>query len=99
MEKANLSKEPIGNWKSVEYFMPAHSTDSTRIGDSTISTDSNFASSLRRASLSNSIRSSIFSMNNNILKSLVKVSERPSELNSLHDVQINDYKKEISCFL
>ena len=96
MEAANLSNEPVGNWESVQYFMPAVSTDGG-IEDSTRSGGS--ISSLKRAALANSIRSSVFSMRNNILKSLVKVSERPSEFHSLHDVQINEYKSQISCFL
>lgn len=38
-------------------------------------------------------------MNNNILKSLVRSSERPTEIYTLHDVQINEYREELSCFL
>jgi len=94
MEKVNLSEEPVGNWKSVEYYMPAVATtgEGVTVAPSTIS-------SMRRGSLANSFRSSIFSLGNNVLKSLVKVSERPSEYHNLHDVHINEYKNQISCFL
>jgi len=97
MEKAILSDEPAGNWESVEYYMPAISSPDDADG-SMRSTD-NLMENLKRASLANSLRASIFSMDNNVLKSLVKVSERPSEMNSLHDVYTNDFKNEISCFL
>lgn len=97
MDKKNLSGEPVGNWKSVEYFMPAISTAGVAVASSVESEVS--SGSLRRGSLANSIRSSFFSMSNNVLKSLVKVSERPSEFHDLHDVQINEYKNQISCFL
>jgi hypothetical protein len=97
MEKAILSDEPVGNWESVEYYMPAISSSDDTDG-SMRSTDS-LMENLKRASLANSLRASIFSMNNNVLKSLVKVSDRPSEMNSLHDVHVNDFKNEISCFL
>jgi Ca2+/Na+ antiporter len=99
MDKKNLSGEPVGNWKSVEYYMPAISTDDVAASTAACSVESETLSdSLRRGALANSIRS-VFSMRNNVLKSLVKVSERPSEFHDLHDVQINEYKNQISCFL
>jgi len=79
MEKVNLSDEPVGNWKSAEYYRPVTST-----GDDTVAL-------IRSKSLS--------SFNNATLKSLLRATERPSELNSLHDLRVNDYKNEISCFL
>ena len=97
MEKVNLSDEPAGNWKSVEYYTPAIST--TDDTDPSIRSTDGLTNSTKRTSLANSVRDSIFSMNNQVLKSLIKTSERPSELNSLHDVQVNDFKKEISCFM
>lgn len=98
MEKAILSKEPVENWNCVEYYMPVTSSSDDYTDTSMRSTDSMIKDS-QRASLASSVRSSVFSINNNILKSLVRVSERPSELNTLHDVQVNDFKNEISCFL
>jgi K+-dependent Na+/Ca+ exchanger-like protein len=83
MEKVNLSDEPAGNWISEEYYMPATSTGED--------TDASMRSS-------DSLKS-LLSFNNATLKSLVRASERPSELNSLHDLHVNDYKNEISCFL
>jgi len=107
MEKVNLSDEPVGNWESVEYFMPAISTAEISTEDDTDasmrSTDSLIGSSvihsLKRGTLANSLRDSIFSMNNTVLKSLVKVSERPSELNTLHNIHMNEFKNQVSCFL
>ena len=106
MDKKNLSGEPAGNWKSVQYYMPVISTDGVAASTAACSVENEASSrslgalsgSLRRGSLASSIRST-FSMRNNILKSLVKVSERPSEFHDLHDVQINEYKNQISCFL
>ena len=98
MEKTILSKEPVENWKSVEYFMPAipASDDFT---DASVGSRDSFFDNSQRASLASSVRSSVFSMNHTILRSLVRVSERPSELNTLHDIHVNDFKNEISCFL
>ena len=97
MEKTILSDEPVGNWKSVEYFMPAISASNE--DDPSMRSTDGLTDSLKRAALAESLRESIFSMNNNVLKSLVKVSERPSELNTLHDVRMNEFKNEISCFM
>eukprot|EP00535_Pseudo-nitzschia_heimii_P009047 CAMPEP_0197191504 /NCGR_PEP_ID=MMETSP1423-20130617/23527_1 /TAXON_ID=476441 /ORGANISM="Pseudo-nitzschia heimii, Strain UNC1101" /LENGTH=361 /DNA_ID=CAMNT_0042644161 /DNA_START=44 /DNA_END=1126 /DNA_ORIENTATION=+ len=93
MEKKNLCDEPVGNWKSVEYFMPGVSTEDS-IGLSSISENSMIG---RRGSMADSIRS--LSMDNKILKSLLKVSQRPSEMNALYNIHINDFKQEMSCFL
>eukprot|EP00531_Pseudo-nitzschia_arenysensis_P014271 CAMPEP_0116124498 /NCGR_PEP_ID=MMETSP0329-20121206/5311_1 /TAXON_ID=697910 /ORGANISM="Pseudo-nitzschia arenysensis, Strain B593" /LENGTH=648 /DNA_ID=CAMNT_0003618479 /DNA_START=83 /DNA_END=2029 /DNA_ORIENTATION=+ len=97
MEKKILSDEPEENWKSVEYYRPANSTGDFTEG-SMRSRDS-LIGSFRPSALANSLRDLVFSINDNVLKSLVRVSERPSELNTLHDVHVNDYKNEISCFL
>jgi len=98
LEKAILSDEPVGNWKSVEYDMPAKSSpeDST---DASLRSAGSFIGSSQRSSLSGSVGSLVFSSNHNVLKKLVRVSERPSESNTLHDVRMNEYKNEISCFL
>jgi len=97
MEKVNLSEEPVENWKSVEYFMPVHATDGALLSSG--KTGASVTGSLKRAQLASSERSSIFSMGKNVLKSLVRLSDRPSEFHSLHDVHINEYKNQISCFL
>lgn len=98
LEKAILSDEPVGNWKSKEYDMPAKSSPEEHTDASLRSTGSLIGSS-QRSSLSGSVGSLIFSSNHNVLKRLIRVSERPSELNTLHDVRMNDYKNEISCFM
>ncbi|VEU36273.1 unnamed protein product [Pseudo-nitzschia multistriata] len=97
IEEKNLSKEPVENWESIEYYMPAIASSAD--DGASIRSDENLLDSSRRASLANSVRSSIFSMNNTVLRKLVRASERPTEIFSLHDVQINDFKNEISCFL
>jgi hypothetical protein len=98
MEKKTLSDEPVGNWESVEYYMPAFShsyeTDASRRSASSMINDSQ-----RSSSFADTLRESVFSLNNNLLMSLLKVSERPSELNTLHDMHVNDFKNQISCFL
>ena len=98
LEKAILSDEPVGNWKSVEYDMPAKSSPEDNT-DASLRSAGSFIGSSQRSSLSGSVGSLVFSSNHNVLKKLVRVSERPSELNTLHDVRMNEYKNEISCFL
>ncbi len=97
LAKAKLSDEPEGNWKSVEYYKPANPTGD--FTDASIRSTDSLMGSFHQSVLANSVRDLVFSINDNVLKSLVRTSERPSELNALHDVNVNDYKNEISCFL
>mmetsp|Transcript_70693 Transcript_70693/g.143568 ORF Transcript_70693/g.143568 Transcript_70693/m.143568 type:complete len:647 (+) Transcript_70693:128-2068(+) len=99
MKNVNLSDEPIENWKSVEYYMPAKKIAADDDDGLSMRSDSSLVGRSHSADLSLSFRDSIFSLRNNILTSLIQVSERPSEMKSLHDVQINDFKSQISCFL
>jgi hypothetical protein len=57
------------------------------------------AASLRRGSIAASVRASVFAASNNVLRSLVASTERPTEIHNLHDIQMNDFKEELSCFL
>ena len=97
MEKKILSDEPEGNWKSVEYYRPANSTGD--FTDASMGSRDSLMGSFQPSALANSLRDLVFSINDDVLKSLVRVSQRPSELNTLNDVHVNDYKNEISCFL
>jgi hypothetical protein len=54
---------------------------------------------LKRGFIANSIRASIFSTRNNILRNLVATEERPTEIHDLYDVQLNEFKDQMSCFL
>ena len=97
MEKATLSDEPVGNWKSVEYFMPALPAEDG--SDLSIISEDSRINTTNRSTFSTSLRLIISGTENKILKSLVKLSERPSEMNALHNIHLNDFKDEISCFL
>lgn len=85
--------QPEGNWKSVEYFMPC--VETTEASLSHVSG----GNSHRRGTFANSIRTSLFSANNNIMKNFVAMAESPTEIHNLHDVQMNEHKSELSCFL
>jgi hypothetical protein len=91
-EKVNLSNEPAENWKSVDYYM-----NIVDIGDGESSVFSKAGQSFRSGLLASSLRNSAFG--NKVLKSLMAATERPSENHTLHDVQINEFKHEIQCFL
>jgi hypothetical protein len=91
-EKRNLSEEPVGNWKSKDYYMPVVTVG----GEGDMST---FRASLKRGSIANSVRASIFSKDNIVIRNLVTTAERPTEIHNIHDVQLNEYKNQISCFL
>ncbi|KAG7368186.1 CaCA family Na+/Ca+ antiporter [Nitzschia inconspicua] len=90
--KRNLSEEPEGNWKAVDYYVPRISTDAAL-------SQVSGAVSLRRGSIANSIRTSTFSHTHNILRNFIATEERPTEIHNLYDVQMNDFKNELSCFL
>jgi hypothetical protein len=93
-QKKNLSSEPASNWSPVEYFMPsvAHGRRAS-LGDS-ISNNSNegaeVSANRRTSFLASSIRNSIQHIGNEALFSLMRHSERPSELHSVHDLEINE---------
>ena len=93
-EKRNLSDEPPENWESKEYFVPAITT-----GPEASSMTSSVGTSLKRGYIANSLRASVFSTSNNVLRKLVATAERPTEIHDLHDVQINEFKNQMSCFL
>jgi hypothetical protein len=95
-EKTNLSHEPAENWKSVDYYMPVVPVGEQHESGDFSRADSN---SLRGGGIANTVRRSEFVAGNTILKSLIAVTERPSGFRSLHDVQVNEFKNEIQCFL
>jgi hypothetical protein len=72
--------------------MPCVTTADNGLGQAT------GAAGIRRGSIATSIRASIFS-SNNVLRSLVATAERPTEIHNLHDIQMNEFKNELSCFL
>ncbi|KAL3907563.1 MAG: hypothetical protein SGARI_003480 [Bacillariaceae sp.] len=71
--------------------MPAITTGASD-GDS-------LGASLKRGSIANSIRTSVISAGNVVLKNFVTTVERPTEVHNLHDLQINEYSSQMSCFL
>ena len=92
MQKKNLSSEPASNWQSVEYFVPTLQTrgsfeETARIG----SRDS--SASIQRGFLSTSIQKSIEFHKFKELVGLVKISERPSELHSIYEIEMNEVSK------
>ena len=72
--------------------MPAITTGGTT-GDDTV------GASLKRGSIANSLRESVFASGSVILKNFVTTVERPTEIHNLHDVQMNEYSQQMSCFL
>jgi hypothetical protein len=92
-ERKVLSQEPAANWNSVEYYMPSHSATETPVDEggysesfrSTSETPSLLSRSIR-GSLHSSIRAMGFSED---LLDMVSHTERPDEMHSVHDLEIN----------
>lgn len=101
-ERKVLSKEPAANWNSVEYYMPLNSTTSVPPFD-----EGGYSESFRKTSetpslLSSSITGSITgSLNASIramgfsedLIEMARHTERPDEMHSIHDLEINSVRQ------
>lgn len=94
-EQKNLSDEPASNWKSVEYLVPTIPKAESARGDGGDSLRQSSAS-IRRGFLASSIRSSITRSGNREMFSLLRYSERPSDLHDVHDIEINEVSERAS---
>ena len=92
-ESKNLSSEPEANWKSVQYYLQS-------IPSRLSSTDEDDGSSLRSSTISNtrssflvsSVRASMEKAGFGEMLTLVKHSERPTNMHALHDIEINEVR-------
>jgi hypothetical protein len=87
-ERKVLSNEPAANWNSVEYYMPLNSTTEP---PATSFDEGGYDGSFRKTGetpslLSSSIRAMGFSED---LLEMVRHTERPDEMHSIHDLELN----------
>jgi hypothetical protein len=101
-ERKVLSREPAANWNSVAYYMPLNSTTETPAESFD---EGGYSESFRRTSeISSSIRGSLHAsiramgFSEDLLE-MVRHTERPDEMHSIHDLELNVVSQTgIRCF-